>query len=195
MDASPSVAVAAKLWRCSRIGCLVNRSLVHCARMLKQCASLISAPVRSISFINQQTLTAGTQRLAFDLMRSDAGTSTGTLHSSANSASAVFNELEIVERCLLMFSKPGRWTQRTSARDRLGMSAKSGTRSPRSHYRGHARSKPDGRSWACFELIQIKGRLWSQHRTGVLLPSRQDELTFLNCRTAAFSAGNCSVRS
>jgi hypothetical protein len=54
-DASPSVAVAAKLWRCSRIGCLVDRWLVHCARMLKQCASFISAPDRSINFINQRT--------------------------------------------------------------------------------------------------------------------------------------------
>lgn len=32
----------------------------------------------------------------------------------------MFTELEIVERCLLMFSKPGRWTQRTLARDRRG---------------------------------------------------------------------------
>lgn len=29
-------------------------------------------------------------------------------------------ELEVVERCLLLFSKPGRWTQRTNARDRDG---------------------------------------------------------------------------
>jgi hypothetical protein len=32
----------------------------------------------------------------------------------------MFTELEIVERCLLMFSKPGRWTQKTLARDRQG---------------------------------------------------------------------------
>jgi hypothetical protein len=32
----------------------------------------------------------------------------------------MFTELEIVERCLLMFSKPGRWTQKTCARDRQG---------------------------------------------------------------------------
>lgn len=32
----------------------------------------------------------------------------------------MFTELEIVERCLLMLSKPGRWTQRTLARDRSG---------------------------------------------------------------------------
>lgn len=32
----------------------------------------------------------------------------------------MFTELEIVERCLLMFSKPGRWTQRTLARDPSG---------------------------------------------------------------------------
>jgi hypothetical protein len=32
----------------------------------------------------------------------------------------MFTELEIVERCLLLFSKPGRWTQRTLARDRSG---------------------------------------------------------------------------
>ncbi|WP_315729923.1 hypothetical protein [Bradyrhizobium sp. SZCCHNRI2010] len=32
----------------------------------------------------------------------------------------MFSELEIVERCLLMFSKPGRWTQKTLARDRNG---------------------------------------------------------------------------
>jgi hypothetical protein len=32
----------------------------------------------------------------------------------------MFTELEIVERCLLLFSKPGRWTQKTLARDRLG---------------------------------------------------------------------------
>ncbi|WP_456684150.1 DUF6197 family protein [Bradyrhizobium sp. USDA 3262] len=29
-------------------------------------------------------------------------------------------ELEIVERCLLLFSKPGRWTQKTCARDQQG---------------------------------------------------------------------------
>ena len=32
----------------------------------------------------------------------------------------MFTELEIVERCLLLFSKPGRWTQRTCARDQRG---------------------------------------------------------------------------
>ena len=32
----------------------------------------------------------------------------------------MFTDLEIVERCLLLFSKPGRWTQRTLARDRSG---------------------------------------------------------------------------
>jgi hypothetical protein len=32
----------------------------------------------------------------------------------------MFTELEIVERCLLLFSKPGRWTQKTLARDRRG---------------------------------------------------------------------------
>jgi hypothetical protein len=32
----------------------------------------------------------------------------------------MFTELEIVERCLLLFSKPGRWTQKTCARDRQG---------------------------------------------------------------------------
>src|ERR1700760_3598119 len=32
----------------------------------------------------------------------------------------MFTELEIVERCLLMFSKPGRWAQRTLAPDRKG---------------------------------------------------------------------------
>ncbi|SHH03200.1 DUF6197 family protein [Bradyrhizobium erythrophlei] len=34
----------------------------------------------------------------------------------------MLTELEIVERCLLMFSKPGRWTQKTLARDRHGKS-------------------------------------------------------------------------
>jgi len=32
----------------------------------------------------------------------------------------MFSELEIVERCLLLFSRPGRWTQKTCARDRQG---------------------------------------------------------------------------
>ncbi|WP_316207524.1 hypothetical protein [Bradyrhizobium sp. SZCCHNR3118] len=32
----------------------------------------------------------------------------------------MFTELEIVERCLLLFAKPGRWTQKTCARDGLG---------------------------------------------------------------------------
>jgi hypothetical protein len=32
----------------------------------------------------------------------------------------MLTELEIVERCLLVFSKPGRWTQKTLARDRQG---------------------------------------------------------------------------
>jgi hypothetical protein len=32
----------------------------------------------------------------------------------------MFTELEIVDRCLLLFSKPGRWTQKTLARDRQG---------------------------------------------------------------------------
>jgi hypothetical protein len=32
----------------------------------------------------------------------------------------MFTELEIAERCLLLFSKPGRWTQRTLARDLSG---------------------------------------------------------------------------
>jgi hypothetical protein len=37
--------------------------------MLQECASFISAPDRSINFINQRTLIAGTQRPVFDLMR------------------------------------------------------------------------------------------------------------------------------
>ncbi|WP_316196714.1 hypothetical protein [Bradyrhizobium sp. SZCCHNS3053] len=32
----------------------------------------------------------------------------------------MFTELEIIERCLLLYSKPGRWTQKTCARDRRG---------------------------------------------------------------------------
>lgn len=32
----------------------------------------------------------------------------------------MFTELEIVERCLLLYSKKGRWTQKTCARDRDG---------------------------------------------------------------------------
>jgi hypothetical protein len=32
----------------------------------------------------------------------------------------MLTEVEIVERCLLLFSKPGRWTQKTCARDGLG---------------------------------------------------------------------------
>src|SRR5687768_6927944 len=32
----------------------------------------------------------------------------------------MFTELEIIERCLLMFAKKGRWTQKTLARDQSG---------------------------------------------------------------------------
>lgn len=32
----------------------------------------------------------------------------------------MFSELEILDRCLLLFSKPGRWTQKTCARDGRG---------------------------------------------------------------------------
>jgi len=32
----------------------------------------------------------------------------------------MFTDLEIIERCLLMFSKPSRWTQKTLARNRSG---------------------------------------------------------------------------
>lgn len=34
----------------------------------------------------------------------------------------MFTDLEILERCLLLYSKPGRWTQKTNARDRSGRS-------------------------------------------------------------------------
>jgi hypothetical protein len=34
----------------------------------------------------------------------------------------MFTELEIVERCLLLLSKPGRWTQKTCARTVAGKS-------------------------------------------------------------------------
>ena len=63
------MAAAAKLWQCSKIGCAVSRWLVHCARMLQECASFISAPYRLIDFINRRILIAGTQRLTFDLIR------------------------------------------------------------------------------------------------------------------------------
>ncbi|ARQ95282.1 hypothetical protein [Bradyrhizobium phage BDU-MI-1] len=36
----------------------------------------------------------------------------------------MFTELEIIERCLLLFSKPGRWCQKTDARDRDGKRCK-----------------------------------------------------------------------
>jgi hypothetical protein len=32
----------------------------------------------------------------------------------------MFTDLEIIERCLLLYSKPGRWTQKVCARDRAG---------------------------------------------------------------------------
>jgi hypothetical protein len=32
----------------------------------------------------------------------------------------MFTELEIIERCLLLFSKRGRWTQKTCSRDKQG---------------------------------------------------------------------------
>jgi hypothetical protein len=34
----------------------------------------------------------------------------------------MFSDLEIVERCLRLYSKPGRWTQKVCARDRQGKS-------------------------------------------------------------------------
>jgi hypothetical protein len=37
-----------------------------------------------------------------------------------NRLQLMFTDLEIVERCLLLYSKPGRWTQKTMARDRSG---------------------------------------------------------------------------
>lgn len=32
----------------------------------------------------------------------------------------MFTQLEIIDRCLLLFKKPGRWTRKTCARDRQG---------------------------------------------------------------------------
>ena len=32
----------------------------------------------------------------------------------------MFTDLEIIERCLLLYAKPGRWTQKVCARDRMG---------------------------------------------------------------------------
>ena len=34
----------------------------------------------------------------------------------------MLSDLEIVERCLLLYKKPGRWTQKVCARDRSGKS-------------------------------------------------------------------------
>jgi hypothetical protein len=44
----------------------------------------------------------------------------------------MFTELEIVERCLILLSKPSRWTQKTCARDASGTSVNVFSRSARS---------------------------------------------------------------
>jgi hypothetical protein len=63
----------------------------------------------------------------------------------------MLSDLEIIERCLLIFSKPGRWTTKTRARDRDGKPVSPFAKEARSFdLEGAIRRSAGGQHWEVY---------------------------------------------